>query len=80
MATPLKIVLWNANGLAQHAEEVKTYIQLQKVDIMLISETHFTEKSYTTQYTIHTPIVLHTEEPQSLLKIPLNTTFMDTTA
>jgi exonuclease III len=39
-------VLWNANGLVQHAEEVKTYLQNQKVDIMLISETHFTKKSY----------------------------------
>jgi hypothetical protein len=39
-------VLWNTNGLAQHAEEVKTYIQNQEVDVMLISETHFTTKSY----------------------------------
>jgi hypothetical protein len=39
-------VLWNANGFAQHADEVKTYIQNQKVDIMLISESHFTMKSY----------------------------------
>jgi hypothetical protein len=39
-------VLWNANGLVQHAEEVKIYIQSQKVDVMLISETHFTTKSY----------------------------------
>jgi hypothetical protein len=35
-----KIVLWNANGLAQHTEEVKNYIQNQQVDDMLISETH----------------------------------------
>ena len=46
MATQLKIVLWNANGLAQHVEEVKNYIQNQKLDIMLISETHFTKKNY----------------------------------
>jgi exonuclease III len=39
-------VLWNANGLVQLAEEVKIYIQNQKVDIMLISETHFTKKGY----------------------------------
>ena len=45
MATQLKIVLWNANGLAQHVEEVKNYIQNQKSD-MLISETHFTKESY----------------------------------
>ena len=45
MATQLEIVLWNANGLARHVEEVKNYIQNQKVDTMLISETHFTKKS-----------------------------------
>jgi exonuclease III len=39
-------VLWNTNRLVQHAEEIKTYIQNQKVDIILISETHFTKKSY----------------------------------
>jgi len=42
----LKIVLWNDNGLAQYTEEVKNYIQDQQVDIMLISETHFTTRSY----------------------------------
>jgi hypothetical protein len=46
MAIQLKIVLWNANGLVQHAEEVTDYIQNKKADIMLISETHFTKKSY----------------------------------
>jgi len=42
----LKIALRNANGLTQHTEEMKTYIQNQQVDIMLISETHFTTRSY----------------------------------
>ena len=42
----LKIALWNANGLAKHTEEVKTYIQNQQVDIMLIPETHFTIRRY----------------------------------
>ena len=42
----LKLVLWNANGLAQHTEEVTNYVQNQQVDIMLISETHFTTRSY----------------------------------
>ena len=51
----LKVVLWNANGLAQHTEEVKTYIQTQNVDVMLISETHFTKRSYVKipNYTIY---------------------------
>jgi hypothetical protein len=48
-------VLWNANGLAQHAEEVKIYAHNQKVDIMLISGTHFTKKIYIKipNYSIH---------------------------
>ena len=51
----LKIVLWNANGLAQHTVEVKAYLQTQNVDIMLISETHFTTRSYIKipKYTIY---------------------------
>jgi len=46
MAQHLKIALWNANGLTQHSQEVKTFITLQNIDIMLITETHYTEKSY----------------------------------
>ena len=43
---PTKIVVWNANGLCQHSEEVKNFLNTHNVDIMLISETHFTQKSY----------------------------------
>jgi len=51
----LKTVLWNANGLVHHAEEVKAYIQNQKADIIVISETYFTMKSYikVPKYTIY---------------------------
>lgn len=57
-AYEFKIAAWNANGLSQHAEEVKTYIKNQNIDIMLISETHFTNKNFLTvpKYKIyHTP-------------------------
>lgn len=37
---------WNANGLSQQTAKVKTFIQNQKADIMLISETHFTTRIY----------------------------------
>jgi hypothetical protein len=50
MTTQLLIVLWNANGLARQADEVKTYLRHQNVDIKLISENHFTMKS-----SIHIP-------------------------
>jgi exonuclease III len=42
----LKIVLWNANGFAQHTAEVKTYIQTQNANVMPISETHLSTRSY----------------------------------
>lgn len=46
MAYTLKIALWNANCLARHSQEVKNFITHQNLDIMLISETHFTDKNY----------------------------------
>lgn len=46
MASILKIAFWNANGLALHSLELKEFILSHKLDIILISETHFTSKSY----------------------------------
>jgi len=55
MILTLKIASWNANGLNQHTQEVKTFIQNQDLDLLLISETHYTKKSYfkMPQYTIY---------------------------
>jgi exonuclease III len=46
MAKFLQLALWNANGLSQHMEELKTFTSTHNIDIVLISETHITEKSY----------------------------------
>jgi hypothetical protein len=46
MAKFLQLALWNANGLTQHIEELKRFIYIHNIDVMLISETHITEKSY----------------------------------
>jgi exonuclease III len=46
MAKFLRIALWNANGLTQHKDEIQFFLQQNKIDILLISETHFTTKSY----------------------------------
>jgi DNA-binding LacI/PurR family transcriptional regulator len=35
-----KIAVWNANGLQQHAQELKTFLYDQNIDIIMISETH----------------------------------------
>jgi len=41
----LKIATWNANGLAKHTQEIKTFIFNQNIDILLVSETHSINKS-----------------------------------
>jgi len=42
----LKLAIWNANGLAQHKLEVQNFLIDFNIDIMLVSETHFTNSSY----------------------------------
>jgi len=44
----LRIAQWNANGLQQHKDEVKLFLNQNKIDILLISETHFTSKNHFT--------------------------------
>ena len=42
----MRIAHWNANGLQQHKEEVKLFLIQNLIDILLVSETHFTYKNY----------------------------------
>lgn len=59
MCTFLKIMSWNANGLHKHQEELQVILDMNQIDICLISETHFTNKSYfklkgyQTYHTVH---------------------------
>jgi exonuclease III len=46
MAKPLRITLWNANGLWKHAHEIPHFLKLYDIDILFISDTHFTDRSY----------------------------------
>jgi hypothetical protein len=41
MAVAMRISLWNANGLSSHRLELQTFFDMHKIDIALISETHF---------------------------------------
>jgi exonuclease III len=85
MAKFLQIALWNANGLAHHADELQTFLAIRNIDIMLLSETHFTQKSYLklSHYTIY-----HTNHPAGtarggaaiIIKTPLSTILYTTTA
>ena len=65
MAKFLRIAQWNANGLAQHKDEVQLFLQHNKIDTLLVSETHFTTKTHfeyrnTTLITPITPTALRT--------------------
>jgi exonuclease III len=46
MAKFLRIAQWNANGLLNHQEEINIFLNINAIDILLISETHFTSRSY----------------------------------
>ena len=46
MAHKHKIAIWNANGLCQHTQEINSFLQTFQLDILLVSETHFTERSH----------------------------------
>jgi hypothetical protein len=46
MTNFLKLALWNANGPTQSIEELKMFLSLHDIEVKLISETHFTQKSY----------------------------------
>jgi hypothetical protein len=39
MPTPLRVVLWNANGLLNHKLELQAFLDMHKVDIALIRNT-----------------------------------------
>jgi exonuclease III len=61
MAKFLRIALWNANGLAQRKDEIHPFLQHNKIDILLISETHFTMKTHLKYHTkIH---IYYTNHP-----------------
>ena len=65
MATPLRVVLWIANGLSNHKLELLTFLDMHKTDIALISETHFTSRTffkiprYTVYRTVHPDDTAH---------------------
>lgn len=57
--TSFRLMEWNANGLMRHQHELEAILWTEKIDICLISETHFTNdsfinfKNYTMYRTIH---------------------------
>lgn len=43
----LLVLLFNANGLKNHTNELQTTLYNKRIDIALITETHFTQSSHT---------------------------------
>lgn len=60
MSNAIKIVIWNANGLSQHQQEIQYFLENNNIDIMLVSETHFTNKSF---IKIPNYSIYHTQHP-----------------
>jgi hypothetical protein len=46
MVSNLRIMTWNSNGLLQRKESLHVTLINQKIDVCLISDRHFTRKSY----------------------------------
>jgi len=53
---PLKVAAWNANGASSKTNEILAFIELHKIDILLLSETHFVSRSTfrVPGFTLHT--------------------------
>jgi exonuclease III len=74
MAKFLRIAQWNANGLAQHKGEVQLFLQQNKIDILLVSETHFTTTFKYRNTKLITPINRSRCHPQKKQQAPSQTT------
>jgi exonuclease III len=55
MAKFLRVAQWNASGLHPYIDEVKLFLKHNYIDVMFISETHCTERTYCSipQYNIY---------------------------
>lgn len=42
----LRIMAWNANGLLKHQNELTAVLNMESIDVCLISESHFTKESH----------------------------------
>lgn len=46
MNSVLRIAQWNANDLSDKRQDIELFIKINKIDVMLISESRFTVKNY----------------------------------
>ncbi|PNF38951.1 hypothetical protein B7P43_G07034 [Cryptotermes secundus] len=57
----LRTAQWNASGLPNHQEDIKIFLNINSIDSLLISETHFTSRSY---FSIPNYKLYHTNHPE----------------
>ena len=59
MTNTIKVMSWNANGLLNHQQELQVILDINRIYVCLISETHFTKqpfikfRGYKVYHTIH---------------------------
>ena len=41
----IRVTKWNPNGLLNQKAEIATFVQYNKIDVLLLSETHFTDRT-----------------------------------
>jgi hypothetical protein len=70
MARFLQLALWNANCLIKHTEDLKALISIHNINVIKISERHFTEKSY---LKLPNYAVYHMNHPAGTAIIIINT-------
>lgn len=46
MQIDIRIAVWNANGLSSHTQETEIFLKTNFIDVLLVSETHFTQRTY----------------------------------
>jgi exonuclease III len=46
MATSLRISAWNVNGLKYYIQEIALFLNINKIDILSVSESHTTEPTF----------------------------------
>lgn len=62
MAKNIQILLWNANGLENRKDELQATLDINKIDICLVSETHF---KIGTKYKLRGYKTYHTPHPHN---------------
>jgi exonuclease III len=70
MASTLKIMSWNANGLLNHQSELQVILDINKIDVCLISETHFTKQSFIKfrGYTVYHTHLIPEMQPEVIVR------------